>query len=410
MRGLTVLKIYEFETLVKNGDVKGPVTISCSRDSHMEYIAIAIQSNHIPENSTLRLSTEIMEPWHNMIPILVETLKSGKCPKGLIIKCNFITSYFKIICDALSHGNCPENLTMDFSYQKIGIEGARMIADALKSGKCPRGLKISFAQCSIFNDSEIQIIMDALISKNSPENITIDFSGNDLAAFGRTALSAITHNLRCWKAPKGILIDISDKDNLSRPAFLKDAIMEELAEVLKSGNFPQNSTIYLKYYSISENGFKLLARALRSTNCPQGITIDLTASYGTPHNPQHFSEILRVVSEGKCPFATKIIGLGNVIEDLCARNQMRAAMIALLQPLKSKPNTILPVELLDVVGQFASQQSPGVIRTHKVRKEIICERPVGFAALFSARMTSIERIESPTTTTKEDVCKKLGAQ
>jgi len=86
-----------------------------------------------------------------------------------------------------------------------------------------------------------------------------------------------------------------------------------LAEALKSGQCPQGLSIDLEYNQLGAEGVRLLAEALKSGQCPQGLSIDLGSNRAGAEGIRLLAEAFK---SGQCPQGLRIPSDNNPFEEV----------------------------------------------------------------------------------------------
>ena len=142
-----------FVLLVKN-NIKNEF-VSSENNCNKEALIEPNVSKHEPDNELIHdddgddsLSRETKL---NEIKLKINELKSGLClnSDGFQLDLSKLSNHHlgyectNLVCNALMSGNCPNNLRIELYGSDIGDEEVEQLSDALKSGKCPKGLRLN---------------------------------------------------------------------------------------------------------------------------------------------------------------------------------------------------------------------------------------------------------------------------
>lgn len=181
-------------------------------------------------------------------------LETGKCKTGLRLSmlgeeegfddnnsslnsgfCDYYSSVFSAMSQALASGHCPENFYLDFSFNLIYEYDVTMLAKAINSGKCPKGLTINLSDitpetncCELsitFYNRMCAMLANAL--KNAPENFCLDLSDNKISDKGALAFLEV---LKKKEYPPGFQLSL----NHNR---ISKHILKEIRQILDNDQY-----------------------------------------------------------------------------------------------------------------------------------------------------------------------------
>ena len=87
-------------------------------------------------------------------------------------------------------------LTIDFSGNDIGSDGAKAFADALKSNNCPQGLRLYLQKNNIGNNGA-EILANAFASSNCPQELVVILSHNNINNAGAEKIISTLESSVC---------------------------------------------------------------------------------------------------------------------------------------------------------------------------------------------------------------------
>lgn len=245
------------------------------------------------------------------VQTVVEALMSGKCAKNTKIKItndydesesesdsNIDSEYcrnsIELLANALTFGQCPENLELTFEYPELTHNDLQPLADALESGRCPRGFSLAFI------DTDLTLIMNAISKGKCPRDFSISiqtsWNARQTPLFLTSNLEALEEAIKSKQCPEGFNVNI---ENLS----LTEDDARHISEALKSEGCPPKLTFHLNKCRLSSDSYELINQALSNGKVQKGLQLLFTDEEITEEIQRKFAT---TIAMGCCPEDFKI--------------------------------------------------------------------------------------------------------
>jgi hypothetical protein len=245
---------------------------------------------------SINLSRIIVMHWDidRVIRRLAKLLESQKCPENTFIDLagnDIIGFNLLTIVLALSSGRCPKGLHIHLGHNKITELGAQALAHSLISGRAPERLRLNLSG-NLMSDGVISLCV-ALKSGACPERLYLDLRMVDLT---ERALCALGTSLASGRCPKYLtLVLIANRMQA----------IDWLIHALKSNNCPQGLTIFTACNLFNEGYIILLLLPLLMQRCTP-IGFNLTFNCLRQGDADIAVHALMALAPGSFPFKTRI--------------------------------------------------------------------------------------------------------